>query len=190
LTLDMDPVVVDLFLILIGIISLMTEYKVHLMPTRVARYLQDDWRFLFKPYGRPVVYMFGAVFIISQSELLEWPLHASNLLHFENFLVGVTVSLLSLIIMYNTYVSRHELNELKKKRFDYNTLSKLFNKSDKNYDGTLSTHEFVLFLKKLNIELSHDDLETALLELDENCDGEIGWKEFVAWHERKEDFFV
>ena len=190
LTLDMDPMVVDLFLMVIGIISLMTEYKVHLMPTRIARYLQDDWRFLFKPYGRPCVYMFGAVFIISQSELLQWPLRSSNLLHFENFLVGVTVSLLSSIIMYNTYISRHDLAILKGKRFDYEKLSKAFDISDKSRSGTLSTSEFVVFLRTLGMELSHDDLETALLELDANCDGQIGWKEFVDWHERREEFFV
>lgn len=190
LTLDVDAVVVDLVLVLIGIISLMTEYKVHLMPTRVAKYLHEDWRFLFKPYGRPCVYMFGAVFIISQSELLEWPLHPLNLLHFENFLVGVVVSILSLVIMYHTYIGRHDLAALRSKRFDYETLSKSFNVSDTNRNGTLSTAEFVKFLRNVGMELSHDDLETALLELDENCDGEIGWTEFVNWHERKEEFFV
>ena len=54
----------------------------------------------------------------------------------------------------------------------------------------MSTAEFVKFLRNVGMELSHDDLETALLELDENCDGEIGWTEFVNWHERKEEFFV
>ena len=37
-------------------------------------------------------------------------------------------------------------------------------------------------------EISYEDIQTALLELDENHDGEISWDEFIAWYERKDDY--
>ena len=51
LTLCIAPMVIDVTMIVIGVVSILSEYKVTLIPTRIARYLQSDWRFLFKPFG-------------------------------------------------------------------------------------------------------------------------------------------
>lgn len=190
LTMCVAPMVIDVTLLVIGVLSLLTEYKVSLMPTRVARYLQEEWRFLFKPFGRPLLYIFGGCFIISQSKLIAFPPTGSDLMGFENFLVGFVVCVLSCIIIYNTWVAQQDLEMLRRKHVDFDILSKEFYASDANGDGELDTSEFVSFLHRVGLRLSHNDLETALLELDVDHDGKVSWTEFVDWHSKSEDIFV
>ena len=190
LTFNLPSAIVDGTVVIIGIFSVLIEYKVALLPTRIAKYLKSDWRFLFKPYGRPNVYVFGGLFIISQGDIIKWPLTADNILRFENFCVGTLVVLMSCVIHYHTYISSVDLEKIRTEHIDYTTLSRAFNAADKNGNGKLDTSEFITFLHSVNIQLTNDDLEAALQELDENHDMEINWKEFITWYERKEESLI
>ena len=80
---------------------------------------------------------------------------------------------------------------MKKMNLDKKHMMDAFNKADKSGDGSLASHEFIQFLKVIDIELSKDDLETILLEVDDSHDESVSFSEFYNWYTRKsEDFHV
>ena len=42
--------------------------------------------------------------------------------------------------------------------------------------GKLNTNEFLMFLQSIELSLNQDDLETALLEMDDNNDNEVKYR--------------
>lgn len=108
------------------------------------------------------MYIFGGSFLVSEGAILRWPLSSDNILRFENFLIGVTTILLSCLIHYHTLLAANDLAKIKNAHINYKDLAKAFNASDASNNGKLDTVEFIAFLKRIGVELSHEDLETAL----------------------------
>ncbi len=76
---------------------------------------------------------------------------------------------------------------MKKMNLDKKHMMDAFNKADKSGDGSLDSHEFIQFLKVIDIELSKDDLETILLEVDDSHDESVSFSEFYNWYTRKSE---
>lgn len=122
LTLHWDVGIVDATVIAIGMLAMLIEYKIVFIPSRFLRYLKEDVRFLFRPYGRPLVYCFGGTFIVSKGSFLTWPLNSLNILAFENLCVGVCVMLISFLIIWHTYLSLDDLHKIRSETVDFNVL--------------------------------------------------------------------
>ena len=175
LTLNWVDGAIDTTIIIIGLFGILIEYKMVLIPTRLVKYLREDARFLFRPYGRPAVYCFGGTFIVSKGAFLQIPLDALNLLAFENFCLGVCVIFIAVLIAYHTYIAQGDLHRIRETHIDFNVsfvrsvftfyvfllflfliynlwfffsqqLSIAFNKADKSANGKLSTTEFIEFM--------------------------------------------
>lgn len=106
---------------------------------------------------------------------------------YETILAGLFIIAASCMIIYHTYLARHDLEVMKLARFEPKVLQMAFNNSDLDHNGTLSTTEFIQFLKEIDISLSCNDLDTALLELDVNHDLQVSWDEFYTWYVAREE---
>jgi uncharacterized membrane protein YeaQ/YmgE (transglycosylase-associated protein family) len=182
LTFSICVSIVDAVMFVFGFVMSALHYKVTFLPTAFLTFLKMEMRFLFNIYGRSYSYLFVGGFLISRSNL-------KSICNIENFLVGFLVLLSSFVMIYNSYTTLHDLDKIKENirlgKIDPQKLKVEFNKCDSDWNGRLSTTEFINFLKSLKIDLSHDDLETALLSLDRSHDNEITWKEFIAWYENQ-----
>ena len=58
------------------------------------------------------------------------------------------------------------------------TIKDAFKIFDKNSDGSISTKEFRIAFKKMDIGLTDDDITEMINHLDKNGDGQINFKEF------------
>jgi hypothetical protein len=168
----------------IGLVFVLVEYKPMFVPARVGKFIREEIRFLFKPFGRPIVLNIAAMFIISQSSM-------DTMMGMESALGGSVAFCMTLFIFFLTYQASHELHAVKDLHIPYAELSQKFNAADTMMKGKLDTHQFVGLMHSISKddkEVSYEDIQTALLELDENHDGEISWDEFIAWYERKDDY--
>ncbi len=154
LTLHWDIGIIDATVIAIGMLAILIEYKIVFIPSRVLRYLKEDVRFLFRPYGRPLVYCFGGTFIVSKGAFLSWPLNSLNILAFENLCVGVCVMLISFVIIWHTYISLEDLHKIRGETIDFNVLNSLcfqlfFSRLKKKSELYYSFRSFLWLLTKL-----------------------------------------
>ena len=186
--LNANVFVAVLYVLFMGwaLLFIIIEYKPMLVPSRVGNFLREEARFIFKPFGRPMILHIASIFIFSQSSF-------STLMGVETALAGLISFAMTIYIFYLSHNVSHELHAIKFLDIDYADLSKKFNEADTMMKGKLDTHEFVAFMhsiKKDSEDLSYDDIQNALQELDENHDGEISWDEFIAWYEVKEDYLI
>lgn len=169
-----------------ALLFIVIEYKPMFVPSRVSNFLREEVRFIFKPFGRPIILNIGSAFILSQASFC-------TMMGRETALAGLICFGMTLYIFVLSYSVSHELHSIKNMDIDYADLSRKFNDADTMMKGKLDTHEFVTFMhsiKKEGQEISYEDIQNALQELDENHDGEISWDEFIAWHEIKEDYLI
>ena len=81
-----------------------------------------------------------------------------------------------------------KLKKIKEENIRASVLKHAFNTADSSKNGQLTINEFRTFLKDVGIELSADELEIALQELDKSRNFEISWKEFIEWYCSKGGF--
>jgi EF-hand domain pair len=156
------------------------EYKNPMLPMSYKKYIESQCLFIYMPYGRPMVYAFMSVILITKDP-------TDSCFGWETVTSGLFILSASIIIVYHTYLARHDLDLIKQIRLDPKILQIAFNNSDLDGNGTLSTKEFISFLRQIGLTLSCDDLDTALLELDSNHDQQVSWDEFYSWYSRRED---
>jgi len=171
-TLDIIGLVFDLFMLVFGIIIVLLEYKDTLMPPAFNDYIKEEFLFIYKPYGRALIYFFLGILLFTQFT-------------FPYIFVGPYLAVAGAIIWAASSSTHKELTLLKEKVVDKMALKHQFNTADKNKDGKLDSTEFMAFCHSVGIEMNINDCEVALLELDENHDGVITWDEFIAWYTRK-----
>jgi len=172
--------VLDLYVIAIGALFAMLEYKDKLIPKAVADELKVDFLFLYKPYGRAALFTFIGFLLFSQgfgeAGGLELPYIACG---GYNAVVGVLIFKFSMD-------AEKDLVEAKKKirdgKMDKSKLRTFFNVADANKNGNLDTKELASLMKAIGEEMDLNELETALLELDSNHDGSVSWEEFYNWY--------
>merc|ERR1711865_701188 len=84
------------------------------------------------------------------------------------------------------YASR-KLKALKKKFADASGLRKAFYAADKNGNGKLDSTEFMDLCKSLDLQLTHSELEAAMVTLDANWDGGVDYEEFKFWYQQDDN---
>jgi hypothetical protein len=180
-----------LYIMIIGAIMMLLEYKhERFMTKRIGSLLRNEFIFLFRPFGRPLLYISLGTFVVRLGSF-------NSLAEFSHFIAGGIAVFFGVLILHSTWKGSEELQKLK--GMDMNKAKTAFNMVDKSGNGKLDCKEFVqcckvplfasllllfisyTFVKLLGFDFTHADLENALLELDANHDNEISWKEFAAW---------
>ena len=174
LNLDLLQAVFDVFVLGFGALMAALEYKDGILPANLVKELKEEFLFIYKPYGRAILYIFFGTLLFSELWSQE---------SFVYGLVGLYTLVVGFMVFYFAQQAEASLKKLKAARLDKTKVKTLFNKADKKGTGFLNTESFAVLCKALGAELNHNELESALLELDGNHDGKISWDEFWKWYE-------
>lgn len=183
LGLDIITAVVDAYVAAFGVLSVCLEYKQNLLGDDFAIFLKDEFKFVYKPYGRAFLYVLFGLLMFSETGSIVY------------MIAGPYVTAVGLFIFYVAVQAEKEYANMKAAhKLDDTHLRSEFNKADKGNmftrDGKLNSEEFAVLYKDL-MHLpgppSINELQMALLEIDKNNDGQISFEELKAWYHKKID---
>lgn len=183
LGLDIFTAVVDAYVAAFGVLSVCLEYKQTLLGDDFANMMQDEFKFIYKPYGRAFLYVLFGLLMFSETGSIVY------------MVVGPYVTVVGAFILYLSMSAEGEYAKMKASaRLDDTHLRSEFNKADKgsflSRDGKLDSKEFAVLYKDL-LHLpgppSINDLQMALLDIDKNNDGMISFDELKTWYHKKMD---
>lgn len=177
---DWLKVPIDLCCWLTGMFAMLIEYKDPHLPAKYKKFLKEQVLFVYRPYGRPLVYLFWGVLIFTAGESKTW-------LGYEAVVVGLFITLGALLSIYHTMLGVYDGDKMRDMHITHKAMKDAFNKADSSGDGNLDSHEFVKFLHNIDIHLTVDDLETVLLEVDSSHDEQVSFEEFLIWYDRHDE---
>ena len=105
----------------------------------------------------------------------------------ESLIVGVLISIGAFIAIFHTCTAEADAAKLKDMHIKRSHMMAEFNKADTSKNGSLSSNEFLRFLRSIDLSLSLDDLDTILLEVDESHDEEVSFDEFLKWYDKRDE---
>jgi hypothetical protein len=182
LGLNVFMVVVDVYVLAYGVLCVCLEYKEGLLPDNVRQTLQQEFLFVYKPYGRSFLYVLFGLLLFSQGSIVY-------------MLVGPFTFGVGIMVGWFSQQAENEFKKMKQHtRLDDTHLRSLFNKYDEggffNRDGKLNSKEFAKLYQEL-LELggppNYNELEIALLECDTEHNGFIDFPELKKWYNKKLD---
>lgn len=183
LGLEVFDAIVDAYVGAFGILSICLEYKTTLLGDDFANMLKDEFRFIYKPYGRAFLYVLFGLLMFSETGSLVY------------MIAGPYVTAVGFFTFWIFWQAEKEYAAMKQgHKLDDTHLRSEFNKADKgNFmtrDGKLNSEEFAVLYKDL-MHLpgppSINELQMALLDIDKNNDGTISFDELKSWYHKKID---
>ena len=179
LTLNLILTPLDGCAMICGITCVALEYKFVFLPSRIKHFLESDFLCVFTPYGRALTFLFWGLFFFSFGSF-------KDVAGIENGLVGVVVTIASCWLLYNAFKAISNANFVRAKMvetdYDMSGLISLFN-SHVNLDGELGVDGFKNICEHFAVEMKHEDIDVVFLHLKGRYDGELTWKQFLAWYE-------
>jgi len=164
--------VIDIYVFFFGILAVILEYKDSLLPQRYIDSLKIEAKFIYKPYGRAVLYIFFGVLLISQGKI--------------TFLAtGLYQVLVGAMVVYYSGRAQEALEKFKNLKLSFGQLKKAFKEADKNNDG-LTPHELAQMVSKFKgISMSENEIYSAIALLDKDNSGKVSYEEFAAWYNQR-----
>lgn len=161
--------VLDVYIFLFGILSVCLEYKESILPTKWVDQLKIEAKFMYKPYGRAVLYFFFGVLLISQSKLLY-------------LCTGLYLCVIGGLVVYYAGNAQKALQAFKDKKLSFFQLRSAYDAADKNKDG-LTPGELAKMVSKFpGVNLSENELISAIGLLDTDASGKVSYEEFSTWY--------
>jgi EF-hand domain pair len=178
--LEFTQLLINMTTLLIGGCAMMIEYQKPMLPSSIKNFLKVEALFIFHPYGRPLVYLLWGILITSSGGFL-------SPIAFEALCIGFLITIFALISVFHTCWAHGGANRLKAKNLKRDTLMQAFNKADVSKDGQLSSSEFLVFLRTIDMELTSDSMEAILLEVDSSHDEVVDVNEFLEWYSNNDE---
>merc|ERR1711991_1207807 len=135
LGLDVVNAVVDAYVASFGVLSICLEYKRDLFGEDFQEFLKDEFKFIYKPYGRAFLYVLFGLLMFSETGSIVY------------MIAGPYVTLVGAFIFYIFMQAEKEYAQMKAaNKLDDTHLRSEFNKADKgsflSRDGKLDSKEF------------------------------------------------
>lgn len=115
-------------------------------------------RFLATPYGRAGFYFFMGLLLACEGFLVD-------------LIAGCFMSCIGIVIFYSSYRMYHALRDLMKPEYTQAAIITKFREFSGS-DNKMNSEELTKLFASLGHNLNRYELEAALLDLDENDDGE------------------
>jgi hypothetical protein len=167
--------ILDIYLIAAGTILAMLEYKHQVFTQHYLQALRREALFLYRPYGRAAIYFFVGIFMMSYSGFL-------------GKFVGLYSAIVGGVVFFSSRAAILHLESIRAGLHDENEATIRFREFDKDNSGTLETTELAALCKRLGSTLTLNELESALIILDQNDNGKVELSEFLSfWRNRGEE---
>ena len=181
LLLNLSMAFLDIITSILGALALSIEYKNPKCPRLIKTWIMNEMLFVYKPYGRPFIYICLGLLIIATGDY-------KNTLSTESLACGAFVTIAGMYSIIYTCFSSSKLQAMKeKKEQKLNDVMDAFNAADTNHDGKLSSAELVQLMHFLDSTLTSDEIELALVEMDGNHDEEVSVEELQKWYDRRDE---
>jgi hypothetical protein len=180
LILNIPMALLDFLTFVIGGVAMSIEYKEPRCPRIIKDWIIHEMLFIYKPFGRPAMYLFIGLLIAATGD-------CRYRLSTESVVCGGLISIFALIALINTLHSEVKVEASRNKERKVNDIMNAFNAADTDRSGVLSTTELITFLHFLDPTLNGDELEVALLEMDSEHDETVNVKEVLRWYEKRDE---
>lgn len=164
--------ILDVYIILFGILTVCLEYKEAILPKTWIEQIKIEARFVYKPYGRAVLYIFFGVLLISQSKFLYT-------------CIGLYLLAIGGLVMYYAGQAAAALEKFKDQKLSSWTLKGLYEKADRNKNGLSPKELAEVVCKYPGCTLGVNEMESAIALLDKNGDGKVSYEEFSKWYNKR-----
>lgn len=163
--------ILDVYIILFGLLTVVLEYKDSILPKSWVEQIKVEARFVYKPYGRAVLYMFFGVLLVSQEKFLYT-------------CIGLYLIVIGGLVAYYAGQASAALESFKDKKLSSWQLEREYNRADKNKNG-LSASELAKIVCSHGSSLGINEMESAIALLDKDGNGKISYKEFHDWYTKR-----
>lgn len=164
--------VIDIYVFFFGALAVVLEYKESLLPQKYIDTLKVEAKFVYKPYGRAVLYIFMGVLLISQSKIT-----------FQA--TGLYLLIVGGLVIYYAGRAQEALDKFKNIKLSFSQLKKAYKDADKNGDG-LTPHELAQMVSKFKgISMSENEVYSAIALLDADNSGKVSYDEFSKWYNQR-----
>lgn len=160
------------YIIIFGIIAVALEYKDVVLPQSWIDSLKREAKFVYRPYGRAVLYIFWGILLISEQSCFLWSYP----------IVGLYTTAIGGLVGYYASQAQKALNNIKAAKYDDYQIRSRFNTADKDKTGSLSIKELATMVKSMGSTLSENELEAAIGLIDKDLSNKITLDEFLAWY--------
>ena len=171
---------------LLGGMFMLLEFKITLLPRLVMKFIEEECRFVLKPYLRSGVYMFcGAYITVQASFVEERMLNESTMIRVErveSWILGCLVFFTSSFMLYRSFMTHAEMQKIIDGELNIQQITERFHNHELCNSGTFQTSDFMIFLASNNIELPHDQLVSLMMEIDPNHTETVNYYEFLTWY--------
>eukprot|EP01033_Poteriospumella_lacustris_P013366 gene13366-9570_t len=169
--------VLDLYLVAIGLILAVLEYKQHFLTQPYLNALRREALFLYRPYGRAAIYFFVGLLLMTYSGLF-------------GKMAGLFSAVVGVVVFYSSRSAIQHLETMRTSMRSEAQVTSRFMEFDKDNSGTLETKELASLCKSLGSPLTLNELESAIFILDKNGDGKIELNEFLSFWLNRDDSAV
>lgn len=164
--------VIDIYVFFFGLLAVILEYKDSLLPQKYIETLKVEAKFIYKPYGRAVLYIFFGVLLLSQSKIT-----------FQA--VGLYQCLVGGLVIYYAGKAQESLDTFKNMKLSFGQLKKAYDKADKNHDG-LTPRELAQMVSGFKgVTMSENEVYSAIALLDKDNSGKVSYEEFKEWYNQR-----
>jgi len=139
LSYNIFAVLMNLFVVLIGVTSAICEYDVKVLPFMISNYISSELHLITTPIGRSVIYTIMGIVLVTQAAWFQ-------------VIAGLLIMLVGLFIFYYMRAAGIALYEMRSHIADETQLRVVFDHCDKDKNGVLdSTEGIVVLLLKIYI---------------------------------------
>jgi hypothetical protein len=166
---DYFGAILDVYIVLFGLLSIVLEYKDTFLPAKWVEQLKVEAKFMYKPYGRAVLYIFFGILLISQQSLLY--------ICTGFYLIGVGGT-----VVYYATQAQKALQNFKDQKLSFYQLRDAYDKADKDKKGLTPAELSSMVSKFPGCAMSENEVLSAVDLLDKDSSGRVSYDEFSKWY--------
>lgn len=168
LSLNGFGVLLDFYIILFGFVAITIEFKETVLPASWVDSLRRDAKFMYKPYGRAVLYIFlGALLLSQQTSLYVY--------------TGLYLLAVGGLVVYFVSIAQVALDTFKSQKLSAGQIKQAFDRADVDNTGLTPTALAKVVCAFPGNTMSESEMYSALSLLDKGS-GRISYEEFMKWY--------
>lgn len=159
----------DLYIIFFGILTMGLEFKDEILSVSWRNTLRVDAKFMYKPFGRAILYVFFGVLLLSQQP-------------FMYICTGIYLVAVGGLVIHAAQATQQEIDAFKAKKKTPAELKEHYEAADTKKEG-LTVQELASVVCGFEgNSMSQNEVTSALMMVDKKNTGKISCEDFIKWY--------
>lgn len=159
----------DLYVIFFGVLTMGLEFKDQILSQSWQNTLKVDAKFMYKPFGRAVLYLFFGVLLLSQQPVIY-------------ISTGLYLLAVGTLVIYAAKINQQEIEAFKAKKKSYAELKDHYEKADTKKTGLTVKELAKVVCGFEGNSMSESEMTSALMILDKKNTGIVSFEDFAKWY--------